>query len=302
MVYRSNFGRETNLLSEFCKTLRSANIGKELVAALTHDRDFLDFVNLHRSRNLHKAVISCREATEILGQENVLGLEDAQRLYGIKKTEWGNEIFKKVLYTHETLEQCKDDYVLVPIMRITIADIMKKFPHLFRKMKQPKWDNSLPMHKEKCVSHETVDPGWYLIRKEAVPGTLFFSTDEEKIKKEYEDRDVYCKPPYNFDRMCDFLYKGNDTVPMLCQMVYASILRYLVTGQFSFTNHMVVCRSTYCDTEYPGLGFFDGVTHTMSLYKPKISHRSFEQGLAGVRRFDFDSDRSVAERDCNEEE
>ncbi|MDE2019867.1 MAG: hypothetical protein KGJ13_05995 [Patescibacteria group bacterium] len=177
-------------------------------------------------------------AREIMGK-NFLGIEEAIRHYGAAYTEEQLAALAEIrdedghIITEAELEECKNTHLLVAGFPMTILDIRKKAPS-----KKPKkafysykdaWYNT-----QAFATDELVGLCWHLIRKTAV---------DDSFSKAYQNQTP--------------LLGANDYVPRACNLVYAVMLYFMVTGERLFANCYVRTVTLDSDGYRVDVGNFD---------------------------------------------
>jgi hypothetical protein len=173
-------------------------------------------------------------AREIMGK-NFLGIEETMRHFNAAFTPEELATLAEIPFSEAELEECKNTHLLVCGYPMTILDIRAKAPN-----KKPKktfysykdaWYNT-----QAFATNEKVGLRWYLIRKTAV---------EDSFSKTFDDQKQ--------------LLGANDAVPRACELVYAVVLYFMVTGERLFETVYVRCFDLASGGFRVVVGGFDSV-------------------------------------------
>jgi hypothetical protein len=212
------FGKEIGLVHEAIVTGRKAGADREFWAKLTHDeqlfRRVVVFVNGREPGTTEGASAqagSYARALEIMGEQNVLGMEKVSEYYRVTFSSEQNSAFAHVQFTESALEACKDSHLLVAGFPLTIPEIRARAPRHTFSQKFSGDPRVFPME-------ERVGLGWFLLRK----GILKDSADT------FFSRQVRLLGPL-------------EDLPRACELTYAVILYYLITGRKLFRAYGLRC-------------------------------------------------------------
>ena len=159
-------------------------------------------------------------AREIMGK-NFLGIEEAIRHYSAAYTEEQLAALAEIrdedgnIITEAELEECKNTHLLVAGFPMTIVDIRKKAPSKKPEKAFSSYKNAR-YNTQAFATEEMVGLCWHLIRKTAAGGSF---------SKIYQNQTALLGP--------------KDYVPRACDLVYAVILYFMVTGERLFANGYV---------------------------------------------------------------
>ena len=236
-----NFGKDNGLIHEAVVTGRKVGAGQNFWAKLAHDEELFEKVVALVAGNgiiasisavivNYKPTPSQIRAREIMGK-NYLGIEEVVRQFGAAYTEEQLALLAEIPFSEVVLEKCKDTHILVAGFPMTILDVRAKAPN-----KKPKtfysykdaWYNNQSFAKD-----EKLEVRWYLIRKEAVVGSTSKNFDDQKA-----------------------LLSECEEVPRACELVYAVVLYFLVTGERLFPNLYVRTMSLDSDGIRVVVGYF----------------------------------------------
>jgi len=151
-------------------------------------------------------------AMEIMGK-NFLSPWDVVEHFGV---EYGDEISKllQIPFSENVLEECKDTHILFAGYPLTILDIRSKVsPELFP-VADNRWYARLAFAKA-----DKVKTRWYLMRKDIVPN----STDKTHAEQ-------------------TMMLAKNEEVPRACEVVFMTILAYLVMDECLFEGVYARCK------------------------------------------------------------
>lgn len=170
-----------------------------------------------------------RVAREIMGR-NFLGLDAALTKFGIVMTEEELLNYPEIPWSEDELEQCKNTHLLVAGYPLSILDVRAKAP------RNPKtfyryedgWYNN-----QRFATEERVSPRWYFIRKTPVDHSASKTWNEQQK-----------------------LILSHEEVPRACELVYAIVLYYLVTGERLFPSIYVRTADIDSDGDRVSVGYF----------------------------------------------
>ena len=177
-------------------------------------------------------------AREIMGK-NFLGIEETIRHYSAAYTEEQIAALAEIrdedgnIITEAELEECKNTHLLVAGFPMTIVDIRKKAPSKKPKKTFYSYKDSR-YNTQAFATDELVELRWHLIRKTEVSNSR--STAFETQKQ---------------------LLGSNEYVPRACDLVYAIVLYFMVTGERLFANGYVRTITIFSDGSRVSVGGFD---------------------------------------------
>jgi hypothetical protein len=163
-----------------------------------------DYLTEHKEPMPEKPIsLTQEEAHDIMGR-NFLGTKEVEEHFGGLSREQ-EEALSIIPFSQETLESCKDTHILVADIGLSIMDIkeLEKCKALFRNQD---W------HKKEFFAKRTQDPSWRLIRRTPV---------ENSFDKNWEEQQT-------------LLDSQTEEVPLVRQVVYTTILHFLVTEERLF--------------------------------------------------------------------
>jgi hypothetical protein len=165
--------------------------------------------------------------------KNFLGIEETMRHFNAAFTQEELATLAEIPFSETELEECKNTHLLVCGYPMTILEIRAKAPS-----KKPKktfysykdaWYNT-----QAFATNEKVGLRWYLIRKTAIENSFSKTFDDQKR-----------------------LLGANDEVPRACELVYAVVLYFMVTGERLFETAYVRCIDLTSDGYRVNVGNFD---------------------------------------------
>lgn len=174
-------------------------------------------------------------ARQIMGK-NFLGIEDVQRHFGVQFSPEELAGLAEVSFPEHALVDCEATHILFPGYPLTILDVhqrtQKKGQKLFYSNRDA-WYNNQPFARE-----EKVGLGWHLIRRDIV---------HNSTNKTYEEQQK--------------LLRG-ESVSRACEVVYMTMLYYLVTGNRLFERIYARCQDVSSSGGRVGVGDFgqDGLS------------------------------------------
>lgn len=145
------------------------------------------------------------EAALIMGS-NFHGPAEAKKFFGGR---WKAKAWQRVPFDAQELTVRKNDYVLLAVPHITLQDVSVKQP------KECEGLQVLTSHYRPAI-REPVQPGWYLVRKEA---------EEDSYRLHFDQQRQLVRAP-NF-------------VADVNLAVYAWVLHYLASGEAMFSKGLV---------------------------------------------------------------
>lgn len=152
-------------------------------------------------------VTSQEKAREIMGK-SFLGIEEIKKCFNVVFSERDLQVLGDIPFSENTLEECKDLYILVADFGISILDIREMHPGLFSSEK--------PWFFNETFSHKRDRPSWRLVMNVLIPGST------EKTWKEQQG-----------------LINPHDEIPEARVMTYAMVSWYLVTQKKMFEGYIL---------------------------------------------------------------
>jgi hypothetical protein len=155
-----------------------------------------------------------------------------------------------VPFSQQALEACAATHVLVAGARLSIMDMRERAPQAFYFKRA--W------YAEEEFANKPTKTSWYLIRKEAVPGSTSKLWDEQQES-----------------------LPEDEVAPTLCEVVLAVLLHYLETGERMFSSHYVRTNDVDSGGRRVSVGRFasNGVR-----VQSKGDSRDYYIGVAGSKR------------------
>jgi hypothetical protein len=208
--------------------LEELGLSDEAVQKAIDDLDFRRKVVVAWENLAHPALagsgVSCTlaEAAQIMG-DDFHGPADANKQFGIRM---GQKVFRSVPFGAEVLKACKDTHVLLAVPGMSIMDIHGKASQVFYSESSPWYGVDVQE-----FAHVKIKPGWYLIRKEAVPGSA---------SKTWVDQQAMLVPP--------------EFVPEANLAVYAYVVHFLTIGERLYRKLWVRTNSVTASGNRVGLG------------------------------------------------
>jgi hypothetical protein len=164
-----------------------------------------------------------QRARRIMGR-NFIGIGEVMQHFGARYTDGWLAHLATIPFYEGTLEEYKHTHVLFPGYPYTIQDIRDSgYEELFHTAKRPLESMFLvvcvgaPWNIEYVVKAR-VDPCWFLIRRDPVPDSTQKYLWQQKL-----------------------LLSRREAIPRVCEVVYMTILTYLVTGERLFKDVYVRC-------------------------------------------------------------
>lgn len=197
-------------------------------------------------------------ARAIMGT-NFLGLKEVEKAFGVKYTANQRQQLAVIPFSESTLRACKDTHELVVGFAMTINDIRRKVANnaakLFCSAVGEGWYNSEPF-----VDKAKVGVRWYLLRKKPV---------DKSISKTYNEHLR--------------LIPQDEENPWARDVVFATMLLYLTTGERLFDNGYVRCRDVSFHGWRVSVGdFYRG----LYIYYHWDDYRHYNLGVCSVRNSD----------------
>jgi hypothetical protein len=199
---------------ELLLRLETAGLGNVEAQTLieSKDNELAEKVVAYIRRGGYEIPTSFKRAVAIMGKNFISPVHVAEH-FGV---DYGKDIGSlwDIPYTEGVLKKCKDTHILFAGYPLTIMEIRSRVPiSLF-----PSSDNDW-YKKYAFARADKVKLRWYLMRKDIVPNSTSKTITEQTIMlSRYEE------------------------VPRTCEVVYMTILAYLVYGECLFEGIYVRCR------------------------------------------------------------
>ena len=145
-------------------------------------------------------VTAVQKARQIMGRSFV-GVEEVAQHLSIRFRDDQLGHLAKVPFSENTLNQCRETHVLAPGYPLSIRELRQRLPSGLIDPDQDPWYG-----KTAFAVQERVGPRWYLMRASILPESTDKTLEEQKSLLE------------------------NEEVPHACELVYVTILHYLVNG------------------------------------------------------------------------
>lgn len=194
------------------------------------------------------------KARRIMGS-NYFGVEEATKHFGITPTLEELQTLEEVPYSEEELRACKTTHILVAVFPLSILDIRSRVERALFYRHEDAWYNSQAFAQEKGTV------GWYLVRKDEVPGSL----------------------AKNWSEQGELLDKELEEVPTAQVMVYTIIGHFLATGERIFMKLYARTASIDSGGSLVRIGSFDGDGLDVDSYWG--SYRGDDVGVSSSRKF-----------------
>ncbi len=132
---------------------------------------------------------------------NFLGVKAVTQHFGVRFLPDQVEGLAEVPFSEETLQECEGTHILFPGYPLSILEMRRRLqPGLIRPEKDP-WYAQMSF-----ATGEAVELRWYLMRAGLVPGSADRTFDEQRQ------------------------LLADEGVPRACEVVYMTVLHYLVKG------------------------------------------------------------------------
>ena len=145
-------------------------------------------------------VTAIQRARQIMGRSFV-GVEEVAQHLGIRFLDDQLRHLAKVPFSENTLNKCRETHVLAPGYPLSIRELRQRSPSGLIHPGENPWYGKMPF-----AAQETVGLRWYLMRASILPESTDKTLDEQESLLEHEE------------------------TPRACELVYATILHYLVSG------------------------------------------------------------------------
>lgn len=218
-------------------TLKCKRCGSSMLVSLDQVgeyRDYLDTVETEGKPYLcadccnSKNYTTPGRAKEIMGK-NMLTLPRVEWHFDVRFTVAEDNQLRRIPWSEKVLQECKDTHVLFPGYPLTILDIRDKAPKGTFYSYENAWYNN-----QDFARKEKVNLRWYLFRKEVVNGSF---------SKIYPEQLT--------------LLPENEEVPRVVEVVYMTILYYLVNNIRLFGDYYVRCQDLNSHSCRVSVGYFD---------------------------------------------
>ena len=227
------FGSELDLMNEVVTAGRKVGANPYFWSALKNDEElFRQVVEVVLTHIGDSESCSIAVAAKIMGN-NFHGPTEVRRLLALRLR---NKQFDRVPFSPVVLMDYKDTHVLVATPPVNIKDLYDRVPQVFFQEKNAWFTRS---EETDAVGCEVIAPGWYLVRKEAMPGSFYLDHASQ----------------------CAFVQEP-DFVPEANLAVYAWVVHHLSTGEAMFSSHWLRTNS-WGGVEDSRVGLYseDGLLH-----------------------------------------
>ena len=203
-------------------------------------------------------------ARELLGEENVFTLDDAETYFKLTPTREDRKKLSTIPFSEQELKECRDTHILTAILPISILDLNTKLTTLAEEgtpsiPKDTKFLYKIDWYKDEPF---TKDPGvaeWALIRKTPVPHSIDTTwADQQKLLTEYEE------------------------TPSARVMIYSLFSHFLTTGERLFPNLYVRTKDLTARRNRVSVGDFDA--RGLDVYAWTDDDRDPDIGLSSARK------------------
>jgi len=198
-------------------------------------------------------------ARKILGP-NFLGIEEATTHFDAAvELRWHADL-ASVPFSESTLEECRATHLLVAGSPMTVLDVRANTTRASKAFDSFAY-GEIWFNTERFATSEKVNVGWYLLRKEVVPGSVERS----------------------FRQQCAML-AAKEEVPRACELVYAMVLHFLAHGQGG--QLFLDCAARCADLDSLGRRVWvGGNADGLCIYSTDDGPKE-RTGLAGARKID----------------
>lgn len=227
---------------EFFQKLRAAGLSDSDARVVIKSKDdelAKRIVEMIRSKtpSAFETATSQILAKAIMGQ-NYLSLDSVAQYLKIKPSKADLRLFAEVPFSEDTLKECKYTHILVPVLPISVLDILVRNKHLF-------YSNNNPWYPNESFANDRGKAGWHLVRKDIVPSSTFKTWQEQQS-----------------------LLGKDEEISTARVLIYTIILTYLVTGAKLLPNIDARTSDLVSDRYRVFVGYFcdDGleVSHTLN--------------------------------------
>jgi len=202
---------------------------------------------------------------KIMGR-NFLSIAEVEQHFGVTYSEEQLKSLAEIPFSEATLKECKDTHILVAGFPMTILDIRTKI--YSKKMEicfvprgvRYRLSENGGYSAQAFAATEKVGLRWYLIRKDIVNHSFSAETFNDAKR----------------------LLGPGDVVPRACELVYATLLYFMATGERLFGRWYVCCIDLDLDGHQIGIGNFDSRGIAISSF----SDDDYGGGLSSARKPD----------------
>lgn len=204
-VRHKEFGADHGLIHEAVITGRKVGAGEEFWKALAHDQEAFRraLKAVLREQNEQGERVSLSQAIRIMGHANVYRPTHVCRVLG---GDYDPELVKRVPFSAQTLQAAVGTHLLVAVAPLSLVEIHGKCSEVFYSNRNPWFAES-----EQQFAHVRPQAGWYLIRKEEVPGSIRMGWSEQQA-----------------------LLSDDEYVPSIAVLAQAAVLHYKRSGERLF--------------------------------------------------------------------
>lgn len=187
-----------------------------IVKKINSDESVAQRVAMLCLNNSYEPSISQVKACEIMGK-NFFGIEEAVKRFRVTPTKAQLSYLAEIPFSEEVLTACKDTYVLVAVLPMTLLEVRGKVE------KGLIYSNE-NWHNNQAFANEKAELGWYLIRKTPV---------ENSTAKNWKEQQAHLSK--------------DEEVPTASLLAYTIIGHFLATGERLFENVYVRTSSLGSD-------------------------------------------------------
>jgi hypothetical protein len=199
-----------------------------------------------------RPLCTTEEATAIMRQ-NFHGVGAAQRHFGAELSAKQAKALATVPFSAEVLQACRESHVLVAGAPLSIMDLQAKAQASF-------YFKDDPWYAKDRFATTKVKAGWYLIRKDPVPGSPSKTWAEQQA-----------------------LLTSDEVTPRAREIVLAIVLCYLETEERLFGQVDVRTNDVHSGGRHVYVGHFD--SHGLGVNSYWVGHRYGNLGLAASQKF-----------------
>lgn len=215
------------------KMLQDHGVTLQHLARLRSDSDYAERVANYITQGGYEVTTSQKRAREIMGN-NFLGIREVLQHFGICFTKEEMVKLADIPFSERLLQVCKDTHILFVGCPLTIADIREKVPKnlFYLEPKGTSCPKDVWWANEGFVTKEKVSLRWYLTRRDVVP---------ESANKAYQEQRA--------------LLGDHEAVPRVCELVYMTILHYLI-AEIPLFEYYVRCQDVTSGDHRVHVGIF----------------------------------------------
>ncbi|MBU1091294.1 hypothetical protein KKA27_00240 [Patescibacteria group bacterium] len=199
-----------------------------------------------------KQPTSLQRSREIMGR-NYFGIEEAISHFGVRPTADDVETLTNVPFSEQTLQECKDTYILIAVFPMSILDVRKVDNSFF-------YSSTGGWYKDEKFAENKGKTSWYLVKKTPVKNST------SKTWKEQQG-----------------LLADNEETPTARVVVYAIIGHYKNTGERLFEKIYARCSDLDSDGDRVYVGYFDSDGLRVDYYRDDSRFGSL--GVSSSRKF-----------------